>query len=246
MLRLAPVLLSCALLFAGCGSGDDQVTVTPGRHDFGRVQQGDKPSKVFTVTNGTSRVVSVMPQPNCSCFAVERGRSLRPLDPGDSMQVTVLFDSTAKPPGPVQGKWVTFNLDHPTQRKVIVPLEGEIYRAYDILPAKVSYGRIDGRPTNHEPRVITLTPQPGYALKVERVVPTPALFETAIRAGQGGATEVLLTLPRDLPARPLGAFRAVVRLEIELTAADGTTFKQRPVLPIEGTWARKADGTPVR
>ncbi len=247
MLRPLAVLacLAAVLCTAGCGR-ESGIVVSPRIHDFGRVQQGETPTRTFTITNHTDRVVSVMPQPNCSCFAVPRGRNLEPLDPGESMQVQVLFDSTAKPPGPVQGKWVSFNFDHPTYRQINVPLSGEIYRAFDLRPELISLGRIDGRPKNHEPRTVTIRPEPGYEVKVQRVVINPPIFDHALRPGSRGATEVALTLQKDLRPRPLGAFRANVRLEVEVTAPGGKTFQQRPAVSIQGYWAIKADGTAIK
>lgn len=243
LLLLAAALAALAL--PGCGGRDGTIRVTPLIHDFGRVRQGEKPLKTFTITNGTDRVISIMPQPNCACFAVPRGRSLEPLDPGASMDVQVMFDSTAKPPGPVQGKWISFNFDHPRQKQINVPLQGEIYRAYEIRPAMLKFGRIDGRPDNHKARVITVRPERGYAVRVDRVVPAPVLFDHEIRPGPEGAVEVHLTLKRGLPPRKLGGFKAFVRVEMTVTSPDGSTFTQRPTLPIEGTWAIKPDGTPL-
>ena len=249
-MRRALLLAACLLaatVAAGCG-GEKGIVVSPRLYDFGRVRQGEKPTTTFTITNHTDRVVSVMPQPNCSCFAVPRGRNLEPLDPGASMQVEVLFDSTAKPPGPVQGKWISFNFDHPTERQVNVPLSGEIYRAFDLRPELISLGRIDGRPQNHEPRTVTIQPEPGYDVRVTRVVVNPPIFDHEVRAGTGGrgATEVRLALQKDLRPRPLGAFRANVRIEVEVTAPGGTTFEQRPAVSIQGYWAIRPDGTAVR
>lgn len=230
---------------SGCGR-DDRITVTPNTHDFGNVRQGEMPTKTFTVTNGTSRVVSVMPQPNCSCFAVPSGRNLKSLDPGASIEVTVMFDSTAKPPGPVQGKYVTFNFDHPTQSKIVVPLEGHIYKVFDLRPDKLQLGRIDGSPRAFAARTITVQPEPGYRVRIAKAVVTPDVFDLATEDAQRGATDVQVSLKRDLRPRPLGAFRAALRLEIEITGPGGATFQQRRQVEILGSWALKPDGTPIR
>lgn len=249
--RTPPLLLLALLVMLalaglpGCGR-DERITVTPTSHDFGNVRQGQMPTKTFTVTNDTSRVVSVMPQPNCSCFAVPSGRNLQSLDPGASIEVTVMFDSTAKPPGPVQGKYVTFNFDHPTQSKIVVPLGGHIYKAFDLRPDKLQLGRIDGSPRAFAPRTITVQPEPGYQVRVTKVVVTPDVFDIATERAQRGATDVQLSLKRDLRPRPLGAFRAKLRLEIEVTDEAGSTFQQRRPVEILGSWALKPDGTPIR
>ena len=246
MRRLPLAALLLALLLAGCGDEPGRVVISPAAHDFGRVQQGEKPTVTFTVTNHTDRVVSVMPQPNCSCFAVPHGRSLQPLDPGASMQVDVLFDSTAKPPGPVEGKYITFNLDHPTQRKIIAPVSGEIYRVFDLRPDRIDLGRIDGRPKNHEARILALRPRGAHRVRVLRAVASPDVFAIDLRPDPEGGTDVAVTLPPDPTPRALGAFRAQLRLELEVTPPEGEPFAQRVLVPIVGTWALKPDGTPVR
>ena len=245
-LLLLPLVLAAVPLLAACGGDDGEgIEVSPLIHDFGRVQQGEMPSRTFTITNHTNRVVSVMPQPNCSCFATPRGRSLKPLDPGASMEIEVLFDTTAKPPGPVQGKWVSFNFDHQQYRQRNVPLSGEIYRAWDLRPEKINLGRIDGRPKNHEPRVITIRPEPGYKVKVKKVVTMPPIFDAELKPTDREGTEVHLALQKDLRPRPLGVFKAVVRIEMDVTAPGGKTFEQRPTVNVLGTWAMLSDGTPV-
>ncbi|MDA1193809.1 MAG: DUF1573 domain-containing protein [Planctomycetota bacterium] len=242
----ALLCLAVAWALCGCGGNDGLVVISPTSFDFGRVQQGDRPTTVLTVTNNSDRVVNLMPQPNCGCFAVERGRSLAPLDPGASMEVRVLFDSTAKPPGPVQGKWVTFHLDHPKQRGIVVPLEGEIFQSYEVRPQALSYQRIDGRDRNYEPRTVTVHPRSGYVLAVQRVVCSPDVFDVEQRTGTQGATDIVLTLRRTVAPRPLGAFRADIRLELELTPPGGEPFTQRPIVEVTGFWALKPDGTALR
>jgi hypothetical protein len=235
-----PLLLGGMLLaLAACGGDSDKIVITPAKYDFGRVQQGDIPTMELTVTNGTDRVVSLMPQPNCSCFAVERGRSLQPLDPGTSMKVRVMFDTTAKPPGPVQGKWITFNTDHPVQRGILVPLEGEIYRSFDLRPALLNFGRIDGQPRNYRTRVVSVQPRAGYKVRIKRIVASPDIFTIEDKPGADGALDVSVTLRQDIRPRPLGVFRADVRLELELEGPKGTRFSQHPVVKITGTWMLK-------
>ena len=224
------------------GGPQDGVTVEPGRYDFGRVMQGETPTAVLTVTNHSDRVVSLMPQPNCGCFAVEHGKSLSPLDPGASMQVHILFDTSKKAPGPVQGKWITFNTDHPDHRGVVVPLEGEIFRAYELRPDKLNLGRIDGRPRNFEPRVLHLTPMSDYHVRVAKVVSTPEVFDVELRDLPHGAVDIALTLRRG-QRRAVGVFRADVRLELELTAPGGVRAEERPVVVVEGFWSIPPDGS---
>ncbi len=245
MHRTWPLLLVALLALAGCGHGEGLVEITPKTYDFGRVQQGTLPTATFTIKNGSDRVVSIMPQANCSCFGVERGKSLRPLDPGDSMKVNVIFDTTAKPPGPVQGKYVTFSLDHPKQPSVVVPLKGEIYKSFNLNPAMVNLGRIDGRPRNFEARVVSVTPQSGYTVRLQRVAATPDVFDIETVDTPSGGIDLSLSLRQGGRPRPLGAFRADVRLELELTAPGGKVFQQRPVVKIQGSWAIKPDGSAI-
>ena len=245
MPRTCSLLLVGLFALAGCGTSDGIVEISPLSYDFGRVQQGALPTATFTIKNGSNRVVSIMPQANCSCFAVERGKSLRPLDPGDSMDVKVIFDTTAKPPGPVQGKYITFSIDHPEQPSVVVPLKGEIYKSFNISPAMINLGRIDGRPRNYEPRVVSVRPQSGYKVRLKRMAATPDVFDVKTVDSPSGGFDVSLQLRQGGRPRPLGAFRADVRLELELTAPGGKVFAQRPVVKIQGSWALKADGSRI-
>jgi hypothetical protein len=218
------------------GGRSQLVTIEPARYDFGRVMQGQIPKATLTVTNHSDRVVSVMPQPNCSCFAVERGKSLEPLDPGRSMRVHVIFDTTSKPPGPVRGKWITFHLDLPGQAGIIVPLSGEIYRSYDLRPSALNLGFIDGRPRNFEPRVLHLTPMSGYEMHLQRVVSTPDVFDVKQAPGPSGGLDVSLALRKGL-ARAKGRFLADVRLELQLKAPGGGLVEEHPVVKVQGFWA---------
>ncbi len=234
MLRTLAALAAAAVL-AACGNDTPLIEVSPSTYDFGAVLQGEMPEVVFTLTNHSDRTVGFKATPNCSCFATAQG--LRPLEPGQSQTFQVLFDTTAKPPGPVKGKWITIHTDSPDVPGMVLPLEGEIFRAYDIAPTSFNMGRIDGRPANFDARVIRIRPQSGYQVRLQRAVANPPLFKMVETPHDGGGFDVNVSIPRDMK-RPRGHFRAVVRLELDLTTPDGKPLKLSDKVTLQGLWAK--------
>ena len=232
-------LLGLSLLVAGslggCGNADP-ISVSPSTHDFGRVLKGDQPDTVFTLTNNSDRVVGFKAQANCACFAVAQG--LTPLDPGQSLQFRVLFDTTALPPQVVQGKYVTIHTDHPDAPALVVPLEGEIYRAYTLTPADFNLGRIDGRPRNYESRYVNIRPLEGHTLRVEDIFQTPEVFKIEAKDVGAGGIDVSITL-EEAARRPISPFQGKVRLSLEATASDGSVRTRQHVVRLNGFWSLK-------
>ncbi len=226
-------LLAALALAAGCGGNDALLEVSPGKHDFGRVMQGQLPEYTFTLTNRSDHTVGFKAMPNCSCFAVAHG--LKPLDPGESQDFQVLFDTTQLM-GPVKGKWVTLHTDHPDVPGMVIPLEGEIYRAYSATPETFHLGRIDGRPANYEPRVIRVRPESDYVVRLERAVSTPNVFTFEPVPHDSGGFDVKVSIPRDL-RRPVGIFQARIRLELALTAPGGKGMRQNHTVDVDGFWS---------
>lgn len=223
------------LLLAACGDEHALIEVSPAKHDFGPVMQGESREFSFTLTNNSDRTVGFKAVPNCPCFAAAHG--LRPLDPGQSQQFHVLFDTTHLT-GPVKGKWITLHTDHPDMPGVVVPLEGEIFEAFTCNPPRFRLGDIDGRPANYEPRVIRVRPQSGYAIRLERAVSVPAILTCKVSADASGGFDVAVSIPRDI-RRPIGPFRAHVRLELALTAPSGAAMKLSRSIQFEGAWRLK-------
>jgi len=230
--RLA--LLAC-LFLAACGDDPGLIEVTPPEHDFGRVMQGQQPEFTFTVTNHSDRSVGLKAMPNCSCFAAALG--LGRLDPGQSQELHVMFDTT-KIMGVVQGKWVTLHTDHPQLPGIIIPLKGEIFRAYELDPPRLDLGRFDGRPENYEPRVIHVRPESGYTVQLERAVAMPQVLSFEPVPTPSGGVDVRVSIPRDV-RRPLGAFRVAIRLELALTAPSGKVMRHGATVPLEAMWILK-------
>jgi len=243
MLRYPPrclaLPLTCALLLllGGCGNDKPLIEVTPKRHDFGRVLQGEMPEIEFRITNHSEQTVSFKAQPNCSCFAAPQ--TLRPLDPGQSQTFRVMFDSTAKPPGPVKSKWVSVHTDLPHSEPIIVPLEGEIYRTYDITPTSLNLGRIDGRKANHEPRILRVRPTSGYRVIEAKAIANPPIFTFKTTPHRSHGYDVSATIPESL-IRPLGLVRGRIRVDLRLEAPDGTILRQNAKVDFEGFWSKKA------
>lgn len=233
-MRSVWIPLLCLLLGA-CGDKPALIEVSPAKHDFGRVMQGETREFAFTLKNHSDRTVGFKAVPNCACFAVAHG--LRPLDPGQSQQFHVLLDST-RITGLVKGKWITLHTDHADMPQVVVPLEGEVFEAFTLTPESFRLGNIDGRPANYEPRVIRVRPQSGYTLRVERAVPVPAVLACKVVPAAPGGFDVEVSIPRDI-RRPIGPFRARVRLELALTAPSGAEIKLSRHVDFGGAWRLK-------
>ncbi len=224
-------------LLGGCGDNTPLIEITPRKHDFGRVLQGELPEVEFHITNHSDQTVGFKAQPNCSCFAA--AQTLRPLDPGQSQTFRVMFDSTAKPPGPVKSKWITIHTDLPHTDPILVPLEGEIYRAYNLTPTSFNLGRIDGRPANYEPRTIRVRPSSGYRVIEVKAVANPPIFAVKTSPRGSGGFDVVISIPRDL-TRPVGLLRGHVRLDLHLESPDHTTLRQSTKVEFQGFWSKAA------
>ena len=148
-----------------------------------------------------------------------------------------LLDST-RITGLVKGKWITLHTDHPDMPQVVVPLEGEIFEAFTLTPESFRFGTIDGRPANYEPRVIRVRPQSGYAIRLERAVAVPAILATKVIPLEAGGFDVAVSIPRDI-RRPIGPFRARIRLELALTAPEGAEMKLSRHVDFAGAWRLK-------
>jgi hypothetical protein len=232
----AALLLAAALPAAGCGEDKPLIEVSPATHDFGRVLKGQLPEFGFTLTNNSTRVVAFKAQPNCSCFAVAQG--LAPLDPGQSRRFQVLFDTTALPAQRVKGKWIRIHTDHPDMEEIVVPLEGEIYRVYEIRPSSFNLGRIDGRPENHKARVVQVRTLEGHEVELTGSFAMPPIFDIVAVPQEGGGINVEVTL-RESARRAIGVFRAQIRLELRLTAPDGKVSEDKPILKLQGLWSKE-------
>lgn len=232
-LFLVGAALGLLLSLGGCGGPDAPVVVSPATYDFGRVLKGARPSHVFRLTNNSKQVVQFTAQANCSCFAVAQG--LRPLDPGHTLEFRVLFDTTALPAQEVRGKWISIHTDHPDVGSIIVPLKGEIYRVYTFGPDSFNLGKIDGRPANYKPRVVTIRPLEGHEIRLRGSFQMPPVFDVTGKPAQGGL-DVSLTLKKDA-RRPVGPFNPRIRLDLEVIAPDGEMrLEERIVRFTDGFW----------
>ena len=226
-----PILFASLLL--GCGGQAAPIVVTPSTYDFGRVLKGDQPDHVFQLTNHSDRVVSFKAQPNCACFAVAQG--LRPLDPGQSLEFRVLFDTTALPAQKVKSKYITIHTDHPDVSGIVVPLQGEIYRAYTLGPDHFPLGKIDGRARNYEARTVNIRPLEGHTVRFLGSFQMPPIFDVeTIRRPKGGL-DVHIALQEEA-RRPLGPFRAKIRLDLEVVSEAGAVRKEERIIELQGLW----------
>lgn len=232
---LLPLLILGVLCCAGgCGGAEDLVAVSPGTYDFGRVLQGNRPDHPFTLTNNSDRIVKFKAQPNCSCFAVAQG--LRPLDPGQSLEFSVLFDTTTLPPQKVQGKWITIHTDHPDVGGIVVPLHGEIYRAYTFSPEMFNLGKITGRPANYRPRVVSIQPLEQHVVRYRGNFQMPPVFDVEVTRTKDLGLDIAITLKEDA-RRPIGPFRAKIRLDLEVASPSGEVRAEERIVNLQGGWA---------
>jgi hypothetical protein len=235
-LRRASLIIAFVLwtttLVGGCGGGDGPLTVSPAEHDYGRVMQGETRKQTFTLTNDGDRTVSFTVQPNCGCFAVSR--NLRPLDPGQTLEFEVVFN-TANRQGPIRGKWVTIHTDHPEVPQIVLPITGEIYRAFDVRPVLLYLGEIDGRDENYEPRIVVVRPENDYEVRFLGFFATPQAIEATAEPRDDGTLAIALRLRKDV-TRPKGPFIAQVRLDLEIRDPDGTRKRHQAIVHVRGTW----------
>lgn len=233
---LVPALCVVGVLLVGISSCSDErllVEVTPPSHDFGRVLHGETPEAVFTVKNNTERTLSLRAQANCGCFGV--AQRILPLLPGESSKFAVQFKTTAVPPQRIRGKFVTLVTDHPKVSEVVVPLTGEIYRAFDLVPQEFNLGRIDGRPQDHEPKRVALRALPGFEVKIRSAKAAPEnVYDIQIEPAEGGA-DIVIALRKGVKRRR-GAFLDRVSLEVEVTDAQGRTKLDRVRVKLMGFW----------
>jgi len=244
-MRRLPPLPSCALVLAtllaslclsACGGSESGLGISPGEFDFGRVLWGTRGEARFTVTNRSDRTVAIRPRVNCGCFALATG--WRPaLAPGESTECVVLYSSGAVPAGPLKGKFLVVETDHPDARELLAPLLGESYRAFELTPSEVMLGRIDGRAGNYEPHLLRLTPLAGHQVRVVRTSAAPPDFFRITERREGDATifEVRLL---ESAHRPTGTLlHAQVKISVELTGADGSSSREDSLVTLKGLWA---------
>jgi hypothetical protein len=100
--------------------------------DFGRVRAGEMVRHTYYFTNVGQEVLEVPTvQPTCGCTAA--GDWTRKVEPGQTGQIPILFD-THSYTGPII-KGVTVQTSDKTQGVVILQLSGTIYKPIDVLPA---------------------------------------------------------------------------------------------------------------
>ena len=86
-------------------------------HDFGTINEGDIVETVFTLTNtGTSDLIILNARGSCGCTVPDYPKD-QPISPGDSVEVTVKFDSNNKPNA--NNRSVTFTTNTEKGREVV-------------------------------------------------------------------------------------------------------------------------------
>jgi hypothetical protein len=227
--------LLLALALSGCGGGDDLLTLSETTYDFGEVLQGDTRKHTITLTNNSDRVVGFRARANCACLGV--AQTLKPLDPGASQGLTVIFTTVKLPAGRVRGKYITVTTDHPDVPSLRIQLQGNVYRAYDMRPRRFEVGRIEGKPADHEPRTVVIRALEGRTIRLAGATQMPPdLYDITQEPLEPGGLTLTLALRRDA-RRPQGAYVAHVRLDLEIVAPDGSVRHDAPLVEFKGFWA---------
>jgi hypothetical protein len=230
------LLGALALASAGCGGADAPIAVTPPSFDFGRVMKGDAFTQTFTVTNQGDRATGITAQSSCGCLVVEQ-RDLRPLEPGQSLEFRVHFDTRNLPAEPMRGKYVAVYTDRPDGYKTAVHFEAEIFQAYVLSPAVLDVGRIDAGPEDFEPRTVTIRPTGAGHVKFLGHTATPDVYDVEAAPFEQGGLTVSIRLRKGL-SRPVGAYQAQVRLDLEVAPEGGKARRTQGLVMLRGFWER--------
>ncbi|MBI4665462.1 MAG: DUF1573 domain-containing protein [Nitrospinae bacterium] len=125
------VCAMAAFLFSATGAAPSafagpSIKVTPAKHDLGKINEGDKVSRRFTITNeGNETLVVKDVIPSCGCTTSQIDS--KNIGPGESSGVTIVFDSALRP-GPFT-KQVTILSNDEARPKVDALITGEVVRA---------------------------------------------------------------------------------------------------------------------
>lgn len=93
--------------------------------DFGRIKQGDKVSKIFTVSNsGTKKLFIRAVKNTCGCIKSIANRM--EINPGESASIKVDYDSFAKEGK--ENKTVFVYFSDPTFSEVKIEVKGEVFK----------------------------------------------------------------------------------------------------------------------
>jgi hypothetical protein len=203
-----PLLAAALVLAAGTAFAQPDISVEPGAFDFGRIYQGERPSRRFLVTNrGDAPLTIRKVETDCGCTAAELPRPVIP--PGGSAELAVTFLSDGYD-GRI-AKRVTLISDDPDTPVAQIPVTGEVVAELG-FDRRVVYlaGLIPG-----ERRVVTVSlvngsERPFAILSAQTSPPAlrldlaPASVGTPLAVVPPGGT-VPLTLTLTVPDLPTGA-----------------------------------------
>lgn len=92
-------------------------------YDYGKVKQGSKVTRVFTLTNEGRRVLNVH-RIRSACSCVTSTISADTIAPGAAVSITLTFDTTGKEG--MDSRRITVYLNDPFKPEVILELKGQI------------------------------------------------------------------------------------------------------------------------
>lgn len=173
---IAAAAAACLVPLVGCGdAGDALVTVTPSKHDFGRIRHGEVRYQDFTITNHSDRAITISKaEPNCGCFKTVPLRKRR-LDPGQDTVLRIKFESGAVPAQRLKGKFVHVMTDHPEAQGLKIALEGHIFAPVALSVEggldKLYFGLV-GSEASRTPRTCFIRRDPQYEAELDTSMQT--------------------------------------------------------------------------
>ena len=227
------ILALAATLVAGCGNGEERLTASPTRVDFGRMLQGDVSEKQVTLTNQGATDLSILRTAfNCSCFKLHPFGRL--LHPGEDRTLTIQFLSGKLPVGPMRGKRLDLVTSDANQPRLQVELAGEIIRSLTVLPSTVDLKML-GDPPSLETQVVQIRPGPGMNVELVRYRAEPAdRLEVEVKAVDGGFDLSVRWKP---PAEAgSGRFLGSIALRTRVSGAGFEPRELEHVIRVQGEW----------
>lgn len=93
--------------------------------DFGRIKQGEKVSKIFTVSNSGTKILLIRAVKN-TCGCIKSSANKMEINPGESVSIKVDYDSFAKEGK--ETKTVFIYLSDPSMSEVKIEVRGEVFK----------------------------------------------------------------------------------------------------------------------
>ncbi len=228
------VLLLAALGPGGCGRGEaGHLVARPAKLDFGRVVWKDVVDRTLVLENrGPSPVLVTDVVPNCVCFQVLPFR--QNIGPSEKREVTIRFASGHVPPMPMRGKKLDVLSDDPEAGHLVVPMEGEPFAPYEIVPPKLDVHTLDV-----EGRAASWTVQVRSIGRSSVEVGTPKTYPADVLearvAPQESGADIVVRIPEGAPIGH-GRLKGWISIPLALTLPDGAKREVQETVRVAGDW----------